>query len=453
MAGMREKRFVGFGFGPIQSALFLYEAFRSGNFSGYTVVEIDRELVAAGRENGGRYTVNIARPDRIDRFTVEGVQLCNPQEPEGRRRIVAAVAAADEMCTALPSVNIYPSGGLTSVVSLIAEGLSARSEPLPTIIYTAENHNRAAEILEEHLRGSAAERALHGVQILNTVIGKMSGVITDQDTIRRLSLSTITPRIPRAILVEEFNRILISKVRLAGYRRGIDVFIEKEDLLPFEEAKLYGHNAIHALIAYLADLKGYRTIAEAGKDSWIMEVARRAFVQESGGALIRRNARMGDPLFSEEGYRGYADDLLRRMVNPNLNDLVERVGRDHVRKLGLEDRLYGTMVLALEAGIEPRNLALGAAGGIISLVRRQGGAASLAVAASPSAAQPPSAQAAAPSGSVLPLPVSAAELTELGLAALLRAIWGEPGSLTRKADRLIELTWEAFGRLREMGLF
>ena len=69
------KIYAGFGFGPIQSALFLYEAYRTGNFSRFAVVDIDDKLIQAVRQNRGRYEVNIARPDRIDRATVEGVEL------------------------------------------------------------------------------------------------------------------------------------------------------------------------------------------------------------------------------------------------------------------------------------------------------------------------------------------------------------------------------------------
>ncbi len=438
MAGRRDKRFAGFGFGPIQSALFLYEAYRSGNFVSFAVADVDHELVQAVRAAGGRYTVNIARPDRIDRFTVEGAQLHDSRDAEGRRAMVQAVAEADELATALPSVAIYTAGGESSVVELVAAGLAARRSagrgaggPAQAILYTAENHNHAAEILEQQLRARAPAEALAGVQLLNTVIGKMSGVTADPQTIRRLGLATLTPDLPRAVLVEEFNRILISRVRLPGFRRGIEVFQEKEDLLPFEEAKLYGHNAIHALIAYLAELKGCLTIAEAGRDAWIMEVARRAFIQESGAALIRRHADLRDPLFTPEGYAEYADDLLRRMVNPHLCDQVERVGRDHARKLGLEDRLYGTMGLALEAGLEPGCLALGAAAGVVSMVRRRAG----------------------PAG--LNLPAGEAELDQAALAELLRALWGEaarrPGQAAL-ADRLIGLTAEALASLRREGL-
>jgi len=147
------KIYAGFGFGPIQSALFLYEAYQTGNFSRFAVVDIDEKLIETVRKNSGCYTVNIAHPDRIDRATVEGVELFNSREPKEAQTFVEAVAAADEMCTALPSVNIYAAGGETSVANLLARGLNARIgtpyENLPTIVYTAENHNRAAEILGE----------------------------------------------------------------------------------------------------------------------------------------------------------------------------------------------------------------------------------------------------------------------------------------------------------------
>ncbi len=431
------KIYTGFGFGPIQSALFLYEAYRTGNFSRFAVVDIDPRLIDAVRRNGGRYTVNIARRRRIDRATVEGVELFNATVAQEAESFVEAVAASGELCTALPSVDIYSAGGQASVVNLLARGLAARSgtpeESLPTIIYTAENNNRAAEILGEQVRPLIPEAIQGNVQFLNTVIGKMSGVINDRATIDRLGLASITPDFTRAILVEEFNRILISKIRLPGYRRGIEVFIEKEDLLPFEEAKLYGHNAIHALIAYLADLKGYTVMSQAGSDSWIMETARRAFVEESGAALIRKYASIGDFLFSERGYEEYTDDLLERMTNPNLNDLVQRVGRDHPRKLGIEDRLYGTMVVALQQGVEPRNLGVGAAAGVLSMIRRRD---------SPGGEKL--------GGQFVHLPISADELDRDFLARLLLEIWGDHPWVRKYGERLIELTWRGVDQLRRL---
>jgi mannitol-1-phosphate 5-dehydrogenase len=420
-----KKTFVGFGFGPIQSGLFLYEAYASGNFSRFVVAEIDKELVRCIRRGGGRYVVNVARRDGIEPRRLDGIEIHDPAEAAGRAAIVEAIAESDEMATSLPSVRFYDAGGPASVAGLLAEGLARRSSPRPTIVYAAENHNHAAELLRADVLRHAPPGALGGVEMLNTVIGKMSGVIADAAAMERLGLTPLTAGLGRCVLVEEFNRILISRVGLAGYRRGIEVFLEKDDLLPFEEAKLYGHNAIHAMIAYLADHRGLTTIAEAGRDVRIMALARRAFLEESGGALLRRHAALNDPLFTAEGYRQYADDLLERMVNPNLNDLVARVGRDHVRKLGYDDRLFGTMRLALQYGVEPKNLALGAAAGVLSMIKRQ------------DELKPP-----APTH----LPGTAAELSEQSLRSLLLELWGEKSD--EHARRLIDLTWEALQGLR-----
>ena len=159
-------------------------------------------------------------------------------------------------------------------------------------------------------------------------------------------------------LVEAFNRILITKITLPAFKRGIDVFEEKEDLLPFEEAKLYGHNAAHALLGYLAHDRQCTLMSDAPHD--LRAFVREAFLEESGAALLKRYSGI-DPLFSKAGWSHYVDDLMERMTNPWLEDAVARVIRDPQRKLAWNDRLIGTMRLTLDAGVEPKRYARGAA--------------------------------------------------------------------------------------------
>ncbi len=378
---MAEHTFVGFGFGPIQAGLFAKEAFQSGRFRRIVVAEIDQRLVDAVRSNGGTYYVNVARRDRIETVRIDGVELLNPRDPEEVAALRAALSEATEITTCLPSVRFYDSAGDHSVAALIAESLRHRKADA-TIVYAAENHNEAAEILEQavaqRLRvGRASPLAcdsragthdLRGVQFLNTVIGKMSQVVTDPHQMAAQGLAPIAPGLDRAFLVEEFNRILVSRTTIPGFVPGIEVFIEKDDLLPFEEAKLYGHNAIHALLGFIGMLKGYAKMTEIKDDASLMRVARDAFIKESGAALIRKYASLGDELFTEAGYRIYAEDLLERMTNPYLADTVARAGRDVVRKLGVGDRIFGTMTLALEHGIEPQDMATGALAGVALLL-------------------------------------------------------------------------------------
>ena len=55
------------------------------------------------------------------------------------------------------------------------------------------------------------------------------------------------------------------------------------------------------------------------------------------------------------------------MTNPHLLDSVERVARDPRRKLGWDDRLVGTMRLALQQGVVPHRYALGTAAALARL--------------------------------------------------------------------------------------
>jgi mannitol-1-phosphate/altronate dehydrogenase len=359
--------FTGFGFGPIQGGLFAKEAFQNGNFTRIVIAEIDAELVNAVRANKGSYYVNIAKDDGIETIQIDDTELLNPNVAADRRILLKALTQSTEIVTCLPSVSLYDAGGADSVALLIAESLK-NSSAKATIIYTAENNNHAAEILEKAVREKNSARLKENVQFLNTVIGKMSRVVTDPVEITELKLKTIAPGLDRAFLVEQFNRILVSRTLIAGFKPGIEIFIEKDDLLPFEEAKLYGHNAIHSLLGFMGAVKGAKSMTELKDDNLVMQIGRDAFLKESGAALIRKYAHLGEGLFTEAGYKDYADDLLERMTNPYLGDTIARVTRDVVRKLEMDGRIFGTMQLALEYGIEPKNMALGALAGIAVLM-------------------------------------------------------------------------------------
>lgn len=373
------RTFVGFGFGAIQAGLFLYEAFRSGGFARLVAGEVAPDAVSDLRRHAGCFAVNVARADRVEVARVGPVQFEDPAVPADIARLVDAIAEAEEMATAVPSVRHYTAAGPGSIHRILAQGLRKKSSHggPRAVIYAAENHNHAAELLEEAVFREipeAEKAAVHQrVCFLNTVIGKMSGAVSAGE-IQKGELAAITPQNSRAFLVESFNRILISQVHfppLIGepvFHRGLGTFVEKEDLLPFEEAKLYGHNATHALAAYLCALRGFECIADLRQDPDLLVFVQTAFLKESGEALIRKHAGR-DRLFTPEGYREYAHDLLERMTNPYLQDTVERVGRDPHRKLGWDDRLVGTMRLALQQNLVPRRYALGAAAALSVLDR------------------------------------------------------------------------------------
>jgi mannitol-1-phosphate/altronate dehydrogenase len=388
-----KRRLVGLGAGAIQAGLFVFEAQGTGAYAPPLLVDIRADLVAALRAADGRFRVNIARPDRVDVVELGPVEVADPMVAVDRVRIVEAIADADELTTALPSVAAYSAPGPTSPHRLLAEGLLARRRPEPLLVICAENHRRAAAILEESVLGEVPASARadlgHRVRWIDSVIGKMSGVIDDRDEVAALGLATITPSLRAAFLVEEFDRILISPAepglspadpresraepgaRPLALRPGMPALREVPALSPFEDAKLLGHNAIHALAGFLGTLLGVHRIAQLVAVPGCLPFLRAAFIEESGRALIARHAG-ADALFTQVGYAAFADDLLARMVNPHLADTVERAARDPRRKLGWDDRLVGLIRLGLAEGVSTPRIALGVAAGLEIVAPGQG---------------------------------------------------------------------------------
>lgn len=354
---------VGFGFGAIQAGLFALEAQASEVFGRIVVAEIMPEVVAALRKAGGFYAVNVAYVDRCEPVIVGPIQMEDPAVAEDRQRLVEAVAAAQEIVTAVPSVRHYATPDPASLHRIMAEGLrrKAAAGGPRALVYAAENHPQAAALLRAAVLDEVPEverdAVARQVCFVDTVIAKMSGVIAPPK-----DLMPVTPASQHAFLVEAFNHILIGRVDFGPdappFARGLATFEEKDDLWPFEAAKLYGHNAVHALAAYLGEWMGLTYMAQLRDVPGAMDFLYAALVEESGAALIRQYAGV-DPFFTQRGFAQAARDLLARIVNPYLRDTVARVGRDPTRKLGWEDRLVGAMRLALTCDVQPWRYAIG----------------------------------------------------------------------------------------------
>lgn len=337
------KTFLGVGLGPIQTGIFLDGAFRGG-FDRLVIADVDTALIQAVRSNGGAIQINVASNTAVNTETITGVEIYNPSVPEDLGKLTLAAAQADEVATALPSIAFF------KYLGWLKDGFTQQPNRR-RFVYAAENHNHAAEELEKAV-GSFPQ-----TRYLNTVVGKMSCIFPVEECARR-GIPTLTPTADRGHLVEAFNKILIQSCDGITERKTEGLY-DKVDLLPFEEAKLYGHNAVHFWLGIHAQGKGIQFMHELADDKNLIAKARIAFVDESGAALCKKWAGV-DELFTAAGFAAYADDLLVRMVNPFLTDRVDRVCRDLERKLSWDDRMIGTMRLVLKQGIQPRVFAEGA---------------------------------------------------------------------------------------------
>jgi mannitol-1-phosphate 5-dehydrogenase len=366
--------FVGIGFGAIQAGLYLREAKASGTFA-RTVVALRRPELASALAAAGEVRINTALGNGLRVETLGGIEARCLADEADRARLHADLVAAHEIAVAVSSVGDYATKGPGSLDRLLAAAISekARGRGPKALIYSSENNNDAARLLEEAILSALPEEsrgaARGAFQTVDTVIGKMSRVVTEPSEIASAGLAPALPGGDRAFLVEAFNRIFVSRVdpaRTSG--RGIATFTEKDDLLPFEHAKLFGHNATHAGLAYAGQVLGIAWMSEVLALAPIRSFFREAFLEESGAAMIRLHGG-SDPLFTPAGYAAYVDDLLERMANPWLRDSCERIGRDAERKLGWDDRLIGTIRLARGQGIPVDRYGIAALAGLEVLGR------------------------------------------------------------------------------------
>ena len=146
---------------------------------------------------------------------------------------------------------------------------------------------------------------------------------------------------------------------------------EIKNLVPFSpfdfyiKRKLYLHNMGHAVCAYLGGYCGRKYIYQSIDDPEILSVVQNAML-ESALALSKKYDVPLDSLLL------HMTDLLGRFRNAALQDTCKRVGGDPARKLAAADRLIGASLLAMEQGMTPAYIAVGAAGAVYRYLNEAG---------------------------------------------------------------------------------
>lgn len=352
-----EKIFVGIGAGAIQLGLWAYYASLCG--AEIVLVEVDEEKIKNIKENKNFYCINIAHFDRIENVSVGPVEIYNPNIKQEREKIIEAIKLANDIATAVPSTSFYEKPG---VAELLREGLKERRSPVT--VYASENQIGAGKMLE---RLVFPKNKPEFIQFSETVIERMGGPHFDKSLINELGLKKITLKSKDALLVEDFDKIIIEKRKTPKkyrYKSCFDKFFPADNIMLYEELKLFGHNAVHSLLGFIGKLKGYKLMSQYSNDSDLGYIGVDALLNETGFWFKRKYKNSGEEVARERGYKKWAEQLCRRIVNPFLYDLVDRIIRDPKRKLGWDDRIVGTMRNALTCGITPRRYALGIAAGL-----------------------------------------------------------------------------------------
>ena len=329
--------------------------------SGYEVTFIDvAEPVVRSLQENRTYPVRYVSSDGYEDVWVRNVTAVNGNDTEAAADVIAN---CDIMATAV-GARI-----LKFIVPNIVAGLRNRwamnKGPLNIII--CENLMDANKVLEEMLKEQLTEaeqaRFDETVGLVEASIGRMVPVQTEE----------MKDGEPLRVCVERYGYLPVDK---AAFKGAIPEICNMVPFSPFDfyiKRKLYIHNMGHATCAYLGELIDLQYIYESIAVADVRIIVHNAMLESAMTLAKKYNMDLCN-------IQLHIADLLYRFTNAALKDTCQRVGGDPARKLSPEDRLIGSAKLAIEQGISPAYIAVGAAAGLFRYLKENGGVQSLSAA-------------------------------------------------------------------------
>lgn len=290
-----------------------------------TFVDVDDSLIDALNAAASYRVIETGVEGRV--HTVTNFSGINSRsDPDA---VVSAIASADVVTTAVgPRI-------LEFVAPLIARGLAARSVPDPLAVMACENAIGASDTLRAVVALHATADQLDRARFANTAVDR---IIPLQAGDAGLDVT-----------VEDFSEWVVDRTPFGDHPPVLSGAHFVEDLGPYIDRKLFTVNTGHASIAYLGLRAGFSRIAEALADDGVATVVN-AVLAETAQMLVARHG--GDPAEQQR----YAARTLERFRNPELNDELERVGRQPLRKLSRHERLIAPAAALAESAVVPTAL-------------------------------------------------------------------------------------------------
>lgn len=313
--------------------------------SGYEVTIVDVvDSVIENLNTNKKYPVRIISNDGHTDIDVLNI---NAVDGKDGAAVAEAIASVDIMATAV-GVNV-----LKFIIPNIVAGLKLRKERnLPPFnIIICENLMDANKVLEkmikEHLNADEQNWFDQNIGLVEASIGRMVPVQTED----------MKDGNPLRVCVESYGFLPVDKDAFKGEIPNIKNMVPFSPFDFYLKRKLYVHNMGHATCAYLGNILGLEYIYQSIDKDEVYLIVRRA-MEESARALSKKYG------VALEEILLHITDLLNRFTNAALKDTCQRVGGDPVRKLSPDDRLIGSSKLAMEMGVTPAYIAIGAAAGL-----------------------------------------------------------------------------------------
>ncbi|KAL9020805.1 MAG: hypothetical protein Q9185_001989 [Variospora sp. 1 TL-2023] len=314
------------------------------HLAGYEVVFVDvMDSIIDQLQKTKEYTVTEIGAEGEKVNTITNYRAINSKTHE--EDVIKEIASADlfklepqpltarlrEQVTCAVGPNV-----LKFIAPVIGKAIDKRTEPKPIAVIACENAIGATDTLAGFIKDSK-----------NTPQDRLSS-INDRARFANSAIDRIVPgQKPDAGLnveIESFYEWVVDKTPFAEHGHP-DVSAIKwvDDLNPYIERKLFTVNTGHAAAAYYGYARGKKTVDEALSDSDINKLVHDC-LGETSNLIVKKHG------ISTDEQKAYVEKIIKRISNPYLKDVVERVGRAPLRKLSRKERFVGPASQLAESG-------------------------------------------------------------------------------------------------------
>ena len=282
----------------------------------------------------GKYTVNIlGAPEK--NCLVQGARALKFSQAE---EIAQAIAEADVVFNAVGGKN------LTEIVPFMVKGIEKKAAMGGNLNFiTCENWKQPADILRKGVEAQidpACKAYLDSSVGITEAVVMRSAIESDPELLKQD---------PLIVNVQDYWELPVDASRLKGHLPNIQGLKQIEAFTGFLERKFYTYNAANGTVSFLGALLGYKHIADAAHDPWILEILEGVYQETAQALSLKHN-------FPLDEQMAFTRTSKRKLQDYAIVDFVERNARDPMRKLGPDDRLVGSARLVHSYGIMPENL-------------------------------------------------------------------------------------------------
>ena len=226
---------------------------------------------------------------------------------------------------------------LKFIAPVIAKAIDARTDSKPLAVIACENAIGATTTLYNFIidpKNTSAENAKTISKRARFANSAIDRIVPGQD-----------PNAGLNVTIESFFEWVVEETPWEPDFKHPEIQGVKwvRDLTPFIERKLYTVNTGHATAAYFGHTAKIPTIHEALDDAAINKQVHAALA-ETSELIVKKHG------ISKEEQKAYAEKIVKRISNPYLKDIVERVGRAPLRKLSRKERFVGPAFELAELG-------------------------------------------------------------------------------------------------------